>query len=143
MDLFDSHISSSSIRNHNSLGKNGKREFKKKIRPSDAEIRAKFAQHQQEKASEKKAVKLDLSNSVGFSRDNKTSPVAKAKKLAPKEENLIITKEGDEKTGPVGDIQNNSPDMPETKEKLKNLLKSGGFRFKQKEKEILAKILGK
>lgn len=40
-----------------------------------------------------------------------------------------------------GDIKNNDPKSPETQEKLKSLLKTGGFNFSDKERQVLSQIL--
>jgi hypothetical protein len=40
-----------------------------------------------------------------------------------------------------GDIQKNDPNSPETQEKLKGLLRSGGFDFSEKERQVLSQIL--
>jgi hypothetical protein len=40
-----------------------------------------------------------------------------------------------------GDIKDNSPDNEMTQEKLKSLIRSGGFQFNDKEREALSHIL--
>lgn len=41
----------------------------------------------------------------------------------------------------VGDIKDNAPDSEVTQEKLRALLKSGGFNFNEKERSVLFDIL--
>ena len=93
----------------------GPNKVKKKLSKEDidAKIKAKFG----EKAEKKKAPE----EKVEFSDKSK----AKAK-------------EGE---STMGDIGSNKPDAAETREKLKSILKMGGFDFNDKERKALATIL--
>lgn len=66
---------------------------------------------------------------------------AEIKKAPPKpktQDNANISKQ---ETVAHGDIGNNDPNSDVTREKLKGLLKSGGFKFNDKERKALAQIL--
>ena len=57
-------------------------------------------------------------------------------------EKVEISKKAQVKAeGVVGDISDNSPDNDLTQEKLKGLLRSGGFNFSDKERDALSNIL--
>jgi hypothetical protein len=66
---------------------------------------------------------------------------------APKSDSIEISKSAkikksiDDKDVVIGDIGKNDPKEEITKEKLKGLIKSGGFSFSDKEREALGEIL--
>lgn len=72
---------------------------------------------------------------------------AEAAAPAPKSDSIEISKAAkikksiDDKDVVIGDIGKNDPAEDITKEKLKGLIKSGGFNFSDKEREALGEIL--
>ncbi|MAE57278.1 MAG: hypothetical protein CME69_00275 [Halobacteriovorax sp.] len=69
----------------------------------------------------------------------KKEAVKKAEAIATKEKSV---NEGEEKDHLLeSDVGGNDPNDPSVREKLKDILKSGAFKFSQKEKSVLSKIL--
>lgn len=78
----------------------------------------------------------------------KEAAKAQAKENVEESKNVDEVKgeqvEGEEKDHLLSsDIATNDPNAPETQEKLKDILKSGGFKFSEKERKVLSGILNK
>ena len=103
-------------------GRNGKPIFERppKMNLSAQEIRDKVAKGLGKTSKEK----VDLSNS--------------GKKLG----DSFMDNNPEGATPPVGDISINDPNDVVTQEKLRGLVQKGGFNFSDKEKQVLAAILG-
>jgi len=88
----------------------------KKMSKADIEqmVKAKFGKVAQKKAPPPIEEKVELSSKKGVSNSD--------------EENF-------------GDIHKNSPDSEVTQEKLKSILKGGGFNFNDRERKALSEIL--
>lgn len=71
----------------------------------------------------------------------KKAKVQNKKNKDTKEISKKATKKANRKNVSVGDIKENSPDSEVTKEKLKALLKTGGFHFNDQERSALSDIL--
>jgi hypothetical protein len=65
------------------------------------------------------------------------------KKVAPEKPKVEISNSAKDSVEEVttGDIGTNNPDSDITQEKLKSILKSGGFGFNDRERKVLANIL--
>ena len=111
----------------------------KKDKISESEVREKIAFHVEASNSAKSQMlkKNSKDFGAGFMRPKEMSdlPIESAAENSEtpslKESHLLMT-----------DVKLNDPSDSNTQEKLKSVLRSGGFNFNTKEKETLEKILG-
>jgi hypothetical protein len=119
--------------------KRGKNMPIKKDKISESEVREKIAFHVEASNSAKSQMlkKNSKDFGAGFMRPKEMSdlPIESAAENSEtpslKESHLLMT-----------DVKLNDPSDSNTQEKLKSVLRSGGFNFNTKEKETLEKILG-
>ncbi|EQC47424.1 hypothetical protein [Bacteriovorax sp. Seq25_V] len=112
---------------------------------SSSEIRAKLEQRNEAKAQA--ATKKKEAPKDDFVTAMPEDLVVERKSAIKKPEKNKEVKEAPENTDKSvvlkSDVDKNDPNDPNVQEKLKTLLKTGGFAFSQKEKEALAQILNK
>lgn len=145
------------------IGKSGDRKIVKMHRPerlSDAEVRAKIEELKNEKNEVKKVVKqnnivstmpddIKIKNASSIIKKNDgtdKSSIEKEKKIElvkPQTEPLQSEPEAKKNHTLKSDVDANDPRDSNVHEKLKTILKVGGFNFSQKEKEALGEILNK
>ncbi|MBD65469.1 MAG: hypothetical protein CME62_09700 [Halobacteriovoraceae bacterium] len=93
-------------------------------------------------ASSKKAPKKLSQEDIKAKIAAKFGEKAKPQKAVPKEKVEINSKGVSHSSEEnFGDIQGNNPESEVTQEKLKDLLKSGGFHFNDRERKVLGEIL--
>ncbi len=116
----------------------------KKEKPNDlsaSDIRAKLARRNEEKETALTAKKQAPKDDFVTAMPDDLVVERKSAILKPEKKEEV----GEDKKSMLlkSDVDKNNPNDPNVQEKLKALLKTGGFAFSQKEKEALAQILNK
>ncbi|MEE3079007.1 MAG: hypothetical protein VX341_06720 [Bdellovibrionota bacterium] len=111
----------------------------KKAKPQKSETSKEKSFEAKKKAAPERNLSDDEVIAKIKEKQAKKEAVKKAEAIAAKEKSV---NEGEEKDHLLeSDVGGNDPNDPSVREKLKDILKSGAFKFSQKEKSVLSKIL--
>lgn len=111
----------------------------KKVKPQKSETSKEKSFEAKKKAAPERNLSDDEVIAKIKEKQAKKEAVKKAEAIAAKEKSF---NEGEEKDHLLeSDVGGNDPNDPSVREKLKDILKSGAFKFNQKEKSVLSKIL--